>query len=131
MQQNLRPYRWLLAIQIICSEQRGNTAIEFALIACGLLTFCIGIIQFGYALWLQNALNYSVAAAARCASLSCSTNIVSYAAGASGAPFDSSVFTLSTPSCGNQVSASYPMTITVPFVNSFSVTLTAQACYPS
>ena len=101
-----------------------------ALASSGLFAFMFGIMQFGYALWLQNALDFSVAAAARCASMSCSTDIPGYAASASGASFASSVFTLSTPSCGNQVAASYPMTIPVPFVNDFSVTLTAQACYP-
>jgi hypothetical protein len=38
--------------------------------------------------------------------------------------------TIPTPSCGNQVSANYPMALMVPFLT-LSVTLTAQACYPS
>lgn len=102
-----------------------------AIVALVFLTFLIGIAQFGYALWLQNALNYSVAAAARCASLNCSTDIPAYAADASGAGFASTVFSLSTAACGNQVTASYAMTLAIPFVSNSAVTLTAQACYPT
>jgi hypothetical protein len=69
--------------------------------------FLFGIIEVGFAMWLQSALDYSVAEAARCASVNstlCGTTsqIQSYAADRSGAGFDSSIFSVSTPSCGNQ-----------------------------
>jgi hypothetical protein len=80
-------------------------------------------------------LTYSVAEAARCASINptlCGTTsqIQSYASGLSGAGFDSSIFSRTTPGCGNQVTASYPLTLIIPTL-SVSVTLSAQACYPS
>ena len=116
-------------------DSRGNTAIEFALTAIPLLLFLFAIIESGRAMWLQNALDLSVAEAARCASINptlCGTTsqIQSYASDQSGAGLDSSIFSVSTPSCGNQVSASYPLTLTIPTL-SVSVTLNAQACYPS
>jgi Flp pilus assembly protein TadG len=116
-------------------DVRGSVAIEFALTAIVFLLFLFGIMESGRAMWLQSALNYSVAEAARCASINptlCGTTsqIQSYASGQSGAGFESSIFFANTASCGNQVSASYPLALTIPTL-AISVTLTAQACYPS
>jgi Flp pilus assembly protein TadG len=113
----------------------GNTAVEFALIMPALFSFLVGIMFVGLALWRQNALDYSVAEAARCASdasstCGTSTQITAYAAGVSGGNFDSAVFTYTAPtagSCGYLVTASYPMS--VPYLN-LSMTLTSRACWP-
>jgi len=123
------------ALRAPTKDVRGSAAIEVALTCPVLLIFLFGIIQFGFAMWLQSALDYSVAEAARCASVNttaCGTmsDIQNYAANQSGANFSSSIFSVSTPSCGNQVSASYPLTVSIPTLT-FSVTLDAQACYPS
>lgn len=114
----------------------GNAAIEFALTAPALFMFLFGIIAFGRALWLQNALDYAVAAAARCASVNpttCGTadQIRAYAAAQGGAGFSGSLFSVSSPGCGTAVSASYPLSLSIPFVPAVSLTLTAQACDPS
>jgi hypothetical protein len=123
------------AVTSLLGDRGGNAAIELAFTAPGVLMFILGICEAGRMLWLQNALNYSVAEAARCWSnntTTCgsATQAASYAATASGAGFSSSVFTGSTPSCGKQVSASYPMTLAMPYMN-LSLTLTSQACYPT
>ena len=112
----------------------GGVAEEFALVATPLILLLLGTMEVGRGLWMQNALNYSVEEAARCASIdvnNCSTSaqIKSFAAGRSGAGFTSATFTPSTAACGNLVSASYPMTLHIPFA-SMSITLTAQSCYP-
>lgn len=119
----------------LISSSAGNTAIEFALTAPALFLFVLGIIAFGRALWLQNALDYAVAEAARCASVNptaCGTSdqIKDYAAAQGGAGFARSVFSVSTPGCGTAVSASYPLSLSIPFVPVISLTLTAQACDP-
>src|SRR6266481_3838269 len=80
-------------------DARGSAAIEVALTCPVLLIFLFGIIQVGFAVWLQNALDYSVAEAARCASVNktvCGTTseIQSYAANQSSADFDSSIFSV-------------------------------------
>ena len=116
----------------------GNTAVEFALVAPMLIMFLFGILKLGLALWYQNALDYSVAEAARCASdnpgtCGSSSQITSYAAATSGAGFASSVFTYTAPAagnCGYQVTASYPMSLAIPYMN-LNVTLTSSACYPN
>jgi Flp pilus assembly protein TadG len=118
----------------LCRDQRGTTAVEMALVLVPLLVFLLGTVEFGRAIWTQSALNYSVEEAARCASNNTTTcgsasAIASFAAGRSGANFTSSVFTATSASCGNLVSASYPMYLNIPF-GSYSITLTAQACFP-
>ncbi len=127
----------IAAVRGLCRASRGSPAVELALVAPALFTFVFGIAEAGRALWLQNALDYSVAEAARCASINptacgSASDIRIYAAARSGSGVDASVFsvTVPTPSCGNQVSAIYPMALMIPFLT-VSVTLTAQACYPS
>lgn len=122
------------ALRRLAAETRGNAAVEFALVSIPLLLFLFGIIATAQAVFLQNALNLSVAEAARCASVNptlCGTasQIQSYAADQAGAGFDSSVFSVAAVSCGNQVSASYPLGLTMPFMT-LSVNLSAQSCYP-
>ena len=116
-------------------DSRGTAAVELALVAPALFLFVFGIAETGRALWLQNALDYSVAEAARCASINptacgSANDTQNYAAARSGSGVAASVFSVTTPSCGNQVSANYPMALMIPFLT-VSVNLTAQACYPS
>ena len=117
----------------------ATAAVEFALAVPALILFVFGIIEVGYALFLQNALNYSVAAASRCASLngsSCTGQLSNgaYAADQAGANIDPAVFSYNAnplfpaSGCGCQVTASYPLALNIPFAN-LSVTLTADSCY--
>ena len=119
----------------LAHDRNGNVAIEMALLAVPLFVFVFGIINAGYALWLQNALESSVTQAARCATVNptlCGTasQIQAYAAARSGAGLNSAIFSFTQPSCGNQVSATYPLPLRLPFMSSFSLSLTARACYP-
>jgi Flp pilus assembly protein TadG len=116
------------------SNEAGNPAVEFGLLAPALLMFIFGIAEGGRLLWTVNALHYSVQEAARCASINRTTcgsasQIQSFAAGRSGATFDSSVFTATVASCGHRVSASYTMPLNIPFM-AHSISLSAQSCYP-
>lgn len=117
-------------LRILTSDCCGATAVELALASPALFAFVLGVTEVGRMLWLQNALDYAVAEAARCAALACSTDIPAYAAAQSGAAFGSSVFSYSAAACGNQVTATYPFDVVAPFVN-LSVTLSSQACFPT
>ena len=115
-------------------DAAGSVTVDFAMILGPLLILILGTMEVGRLLWYQNALNYSVEEAARCATVdvnNCNTTaqVKSYAAGRSAAGFASGVFSLSSPACGNPVSAAYPMSLSIPLVP-VSVTLTAQSCYP-
>jgi Flp pilus assembly protein TadG len=118
----------------LCKDQHGTTAVEMAFVLPPLVLLLLGSMEFARAIWIQSALNYAVEEAARCASNNPTTcgsasAITSFAASRSGADFATSVFTVTSPSCGNQVSASYPMQFNIAFGN-YSMTLTAQACFP-
>jgi len=122
-------------VRALAQSRSGHSAVEFAFIAPAMLMFILGIAEVGRVMWLQNALNYSVVEAARCVSNSPSTcgsasQTQSFAASQSGAGFDTTVFTVTTASCGNKVTASYPVVLDIPYVT-WSTTLTSQACYPT
>jgi Flp pilus assembly protein TadG len=122
-------------VRALAGDRSGNVAVELAFIAPAMLMFIFGIMEVGRVLWLQNALDYAVVEAARCISNAPSTcgsasQTQSFAAGESGAGFASSVFAVSSASCGNKVTASYAVTLDIPYAN-WSTTLTSQACYPT
>jgi len=122
-------------LRALAKSRSGNAVVEMAFIAPSMLMFIFGIMEVGRVLWLQNALDYSVVETARCISNSPGTcgsasQAQSFAASESGAGFASSVFTVTSASCGNQVTASYAVTLDIPYVN-WSTTLTSQACYPT
>jgi Flp pilus assembly protein TadG len=122
------------AIGGLIRAKAGATSVDFAMIATPLFLLIFGTAEVGRMLWYQNALNYSVQEAARCATVdvnNCNTSdqIKSYAAARSGAGFASGTFSTSTTACGNLISASYPMSLSIPGAP-ISITLTAQSCYP-
>ena len=125
-------HRLARRLRLAAEDRRANAAVEFALAAPVLFLFLFGIIEVGYALWIQNALDYSVAQAARCASLNgnaCSSGVTTYAANESGASLTSSAFTYnSTASCGCQVTGAYTIALDIPWDNALVVNLSSNAC---
>ena len=118
------------------TKDDGNTAVEFALVFPAFILMVLGIFEFSRALWTQSLLNYAVQSAARCGAIdtsTCSSNsaTVTYAV-QSSAPLTipSADFTVTSPSCGNQVAVAFPFTTIVPQLLPFNVTLSARACYP-
>jgi len=120
----------------LCKNKDGASAVEFALTVPMFFMMLLGAIQCGLLLWTQMGLQHGVEKAARCASIDSATcgsisTIQSYALGQSfGLNIPSSTFTVSTPACGNQVSASYDYPLLVDYFNQSTVTLTAQSCFP-
>jgi Flp pilus assembly protein TadG len=129
-------HRAFAALRALARDRRGGPVIEFAMAAPALFLFLFGIIELGYAMWIQSALDYSVAAASRCASLTgtnpsspCYSGVTAYAADQSGSGIDSSVFTYTRgAACGCQVTATYSMPLNIPWTD-LSVILTSEACY--
>ncbi|WP_194954701.1 TadE/TadG family type IV pilus assembly protein [Sphingopyxis solisilvae] len=119
-------------------------AAEFAMVIPLLLTFSLGIIEFGRAMWMRNTMQSVVEAAARCYALDrtelivrpCSTveNVRSFAAtsanNAGVKSLTSANFAVSSPTCGRQVTATYGFQSLVPVIP-LNVTLTAKACRPA
>jgi Flp pilus assembly protein TadG len=130
-------HRLIGRIRAVGKDRRAAAAVELALAMPALCLFIFGIIEVGFALWVQNALDYSVASAARCASLNLTgtscvgspSQVTTYAANQSGAYLASTAFTY-TPgaACGCQVSASYTIALDIPWDSALSVTLSSNSC---
>jgi Flp pilus assembly protein TadG len=123
-------------------DARGTTAVEFGLTAPIFFMVVVGVVEGGLLLWAQVGLQHGVELAARYATVTAAANaamvppqpppstsaIQTYAAQQSfGLNPPASNFTVSTPACGNQVSARYPFPFTAYVGN---LTLSAQACFP-
>jgi Flp pilus assembly protein TadG len=110
--------------------------VETAIVLAAFLTFIFGIIKFSLVLWTQSGLYYAAEQAARCASVnstSCGTvsNITSYAfSHYYGQPMSANPFSYSATGCGHTVTASYTYPMTLPFAGTYSIPLTAAACFP-
>jgi Flp pilus assembly protein TadG len=126
----------MTSTQVKCflRDNRATTAIEFGITAPAFFVVLFAIVECGFMLWTQFGLQHGVEMSARCASVNATlcgtpTAIQNYAAQqAFGLSLPSSTFSVSTPSCGNQVAASYAF----PMLTSYfgSVTLTARSCFP-
>jgi Flp pilus assembly protein TadG len=134
-------------------NNRGAAAIEFALTALPVMAFIIGIIQFGWVVWIDNLLHISVDAASRCGAIGSVTSpCTGYGPVVSGGsltnmitaantvfhPLTGATFTDNT-SCsvdagtalqGSGLVGSYHVRIGFGRL-AMNLTLTAQSCYPT
>jgi hypothetical protein len=117
-------------------NNRGATAVEFALAALPVMLFILGIIQTAWILWVDNLLHVSVDAAARCGAVSTSTTLPCYGLGLANmrstanlvfGPLSSATFS-NNSSCGG---AGLIGTYHVRIVFVVNLTLTAKSCYPA
>jgi len=120
-----------------CLDQRGVTAVEFAITAPAFFGIVFLIIEGGLLMWTQTGLQHGAEMAARCATINhtlcgSATAIQNYAAQQSfGLNPPPSTFAYTAAACGNQVSASYTFRFLVDFFALPSLGLTAQSCFPT
>ncbi|MGX1319515.1 Flp pilus assembly protein TadG [Bradyrhizobium sp. USDA 377] len=125
-----------MKLAALWQDNRGASALEFALTAPAFFLFIFGIIEFGLLFWTQLGIQHGSEMAARCATVNStlcpsSSAITSYAAQqAYGLTLPAETFTFSTSACGNEVSANYAFTFPQ-ILNLSPVTLTARACFPT
>jgi hypothetical protein len=118
-------------------DERGATAVEFALTAPIFFMVLFGIIEGGLLMWTQLGLQHGVEMAARCAGINktaCGNNndIQSYAAlQAYGLNPSPSSFTVATEACGTVVSASYTFHFLTTYFGSPTLALSARSCFPT
>lgn len=117
-------------------DKTGTAAIEFAMTSWVYVLLLMAIIEGSFALWIQAGIQHGSEMAARCASVdhnNCGSTsaIQTYAAAQSyGLNPPTSTFTVTTPTCGYRVSASYTLTYLTNFFNPSAVTLTGSSCFP-
>lgn len=117
-------------------DERGTSAVEFALTAPPFLLMMAGIAYVAIWLWTGFALQHGAELAARCATYnptSCANSaaITSYAASQSyGLNVAASNFAYSQPACGNQVTASVTTANFLSMIGAPALTASAQACFP-
>ena len=117
----------------ILADRRGVTALEFAFMAPMVIILQLGTIYVSLMMYSVSALEIAVQEGARCASVQisvCSSiaSTTTYTAtrySGLGTP----VFTPTTASCGNLVSASLSFSLKTGF-DSYAVPLSASACFP-
>jgi Flp pilus assembly protein TadG len=121
-------------------DNRGATAVEFALVALPVLFFILGIIQVGYVVWVDNLLHISVNTAARCGAIQSTTSPCAGSGSANMITTANTVFrplsgaTFSTSNNGTCIAdggAGLTGTYRINFLLAVNLTLTAKSCYPT
>ena len=118
--------------------ERGNTAVEFALILPALVLLTLGTINLSLMMWAVSTLHYAVEDAARCGVVKttiCTSpaTTATYAAGRYKGPLMSPVFNSPAPNptaaCGYQVTGSATYNFVTGLAN-IAVPISATACRP-
>ncbi|MDE2181946.1 MAG: pilus assembly protein [Alphaproteobacteria bacterium] len=115
-------------------DDRGSSAIEFALVAPAFLLLAIGVTYACLLLFTIGSMQYAVEDGARCASVrtavcSSAQSTVTYAASVYRGPVKSPTFSYAAARCGHQVTGSVNFTFYM-VVTTLTVPLSATACYP-
>lgn len=121
----------------LISCDRGASAVEFGLSLTAFLGLIFGVVNIARVLWVVGSLHFAAESAARCASANTTTcnsasAIQTYALNqyhgeSLGA---TNPFTYSPTGCGNTVRASYTYSLTIPLFGTYSLPLSAAACFP-
>ena len=117
----------------VWADDRGTTAVEFAIVAPVFILLLVGAIYLCLALFLVGSLNYAVEEGARCASVKASvctdsTSIVSYTQNHYFGP-SAPTFTYAAAACGSSVSASVSYVVNMG-ITAVTVPVQASACFP-
>jgi Flp pilus assembly protein TadG len=116
-------------------NDRGTTAVEFAIVAPVFIALIIGTFSLCLALFLAGSLHFAVEEGARCASvkqkLVCkdAATTVAYTQSHYFGPNTSPTFTYAVASCGYSVSASINYSVNLG-LRSVTIPMTATACFP-
>jgi len=118
---------------IAWDDERGTTAVEFAIVSPVFIALLIGILYLCLCLFLIGSLHYAVEEGARCASVRTTvckdaTTTVAYAQSRYFGPSSPS-FTYAAAACGNSVSGSINYVAQLGLME-FTIPIAATACFP-
>jgi Flp pilus assembly protein TadG len=113
----------------------GASAVESALVALPVLLFIFGVMQTAYTLWIDNMLHYSVNAAARCGAINsitypCYGNTLTNMKSTANALFIGTANFSSNSNCSGGLGLTGTARVSI-FFSIWSLTLTADSCYPT
>ena len=120
----------------VINDVHGSAAVETAFLLPAFIMLLFGIIKVSMLLWTMGSLYYAAEAGARYASVSCVSSCTpdpatyaldSYYGQSLGS---TNPFTYSASGCGNTVTASYTYSLNIPIAGSYSIPLSATACFP-
>jgi Flp pilus assembly protein TadG len=116
--------------------EHGVAAVETAFMLPPFIIMLYGVVKVSMLLWTMGSLHYAAEAAARYASINCSSSCTPSPATYAldnyyGQTLDgTNPFSYSATGCGNTVTASYTYSLDIPLVGNYSVPLTTTACFP-
>jgi Flp pilus assembly protein TadG len=115
------------------NDERGTTAVEFAMVAPIFIALVIGILYLCLCLFLIGSLHYAVEEGARCASVRTTvckdaSTTVAYVQSRYFGP-SSPTFTYAAAACGNSVSGSINYVAQLGLTQ-FTIPIAATACFP-
>jgi hypothetical protein len=127
----------------VLKSNRGAAAVEFALVALPVFWMILGIMQFGYVLWTDNLLHFSVNTAARCGAVQSTTVpcVGPWPASDGGLAnmtqtanavfrLSGATYALNSSNCSGDAGYGLVGTYQVKFVFAVTLTMTAESCYP-
>jgi Flp pilus assembly protein TadG len=126
--------RWCVMCSWCFTDDRGTTAVEFAIVAPVMVMLLVGIPSLSLMLFAMGSMHFAVEEAARCASArptQCSNSaaIVAYAKSRYSGVLAAPVFNHTSAACGNQVNATVTFTLDIGMYKR-SVPLSATSCFP-
>ena len=121
----------------LVSCESGASAIELGFCLTVFLGLILGVVNIARVLWIVGSLHFAAESGARCASANTTTcssvsaiqsyTLNQYHGESLGA---TNPFTYSATGCGNTVSASYTYSLVIPLFGTYSLPLSATACFP-
>jgi Flp pilus assembly protein TadG len=118
----------------IIADQRGTSALEFAIVGPVFLSLIVGLIYGCLLLFTMASMQYAVEEGSRCASVktticTSSASIIAYTQAAYLGPFTVPSFTSTTAACGHSVTGSTNFAFDIGLAG-LTVPLSATACFP-
>jgi Flp pilus assembly pilin Flp len=117
-------------------DERGATAVEFALTAPLFFALLFGAIEGGLLMWSQIGIQHGAEMAARCAGIKkpkcLNESAIQYYAAqeAYGLNPPPSTFTVTAAACGTQITGSYDFALITTYFGTPKITLSAKSCFP-
>ena len=116
------------------SDERGTTAVEFAIVGPVFIVLVIGTLYMCIALFTVGSLHYAVEEGARCASVKTTvctdaSTTLAYTKNHYFGPGTMPTFTYAAATCGQSVKASLNYTMDLG-LSKINIPITAAACFP-